>query len=199
MTKATPAPQKPRRRNKTNPEGANQFKVDPRQSLFLEYYFDPKSATFSNGLQSAIMAGYSETTAIALTGKMPKWLQESAREFNRQKLLDKAEKNINEFLDLPSETQAMGPFGPLFHKVGRQKGKPIMVKNPSLLGLKGNMTQFVASKLGRKAYGEKAGGGLQLNVHVYGPEQLKRVAARIYNDESTGEAAPDRLLDSDKS
>ena len=32
---------------------------DPRQSLFLQYYLDPKSKTFSNALQSGIRAGYS--------------------------------------------------------------------------------------------------------------------------------------------
>lgn len=81
----------------TNPNGANQYVLDPRQSLFFEYYLDPKSETFSNALQSAVMAGYTEEYAKVLMSKMPTWLSEKVNDMN---LLSKAERNINKFLDM---------------------------------------------------------------------------------------------------
>lgn len=85
---------------KTNPHGANQYKVDPRQALFLKYYLDPKSKTFSNALQSAIKAGYDDEYAKTITGKMPKWLAEKIRDTY---LISKAEENLKEFLENGSE------------------------------------------------------------------------------------------------
>lgn len=46
--------------NKTNPNGANQFQIDPRQKLCWDFYVDPNSETFSNITRSAIKAGYTE-------------------------------------------------------------------------------------------------------------------------------------------
>ncbi len=43
-----------------NPNGANQFQVDPRQKLFWEHYVNPKSDTFGNITQSALKVGYTE-------------------------------------------------------------------------------------------------------------------------------------------
>jgi hypothetical protein len=57
-----------------NPNKANQYRPDPRQSLFLSYYLDPKSKTFSNALQSALKAGYEQEYAESITAKMPTWL-----------------------------------------------------------------------------------------------------------------------------
>lgn len=78
-----------------NPNGANQYKVDPRQALFLSYYFDQKSETFSNALQSALKAGYEEEYAKTITAQMPTWLSENIRE---AKIIKQAEKNLNNFL-----------------------------------------------------------------------------------------------------
>lgn len=81
---------------KQNPNKANQYKVDPRQALFLQYYIDPKSETFSNAYQSAKKAGYEEEYAQNITGQMPTWLSESIRD---RYLIDKAEQNLKEFLE----------------------------------------------------------------------------------------------------
>ena len=75
---------------------ANQHLVDPRQSLFLENYFDPKSGTFANALQSALKAKYSQEYAEILSARMPKWLSEKV---SNSYLLQKAESNIKEFLE----------------------------------------------------------------------------------------------------
>lgn len=81
----------------TNPNGANQYQPDPRQKLFLAYYLDPKSETFSNAYQSAIKAGYEEEYAKTILNQDLDWLSESLRDNN---LLNKAEKRLNQILDL---------------------------------------------------------------------------------------------------
>lgn len=79
-----------------NPNKVNQYTApDPRQSLFLKYYLSVKSETFSNALQSALKAGYSQEYSENLTSEMPKWLSESLGDIN---LIKKAEKNLDKFL-----------------------------------------------------------------------------------------------------
>lgn len=79
----------------SNPNGANQHKADPRQALFLSYYLDQKSETFSNCFQSAIKAGYEEEYAKVLVASMPTWLSEKLKD---NEIVKKAEKNLEEFL-----------------------------------------------------------------------------------------------------
>lgn len=75
----------------------NQYtEPDPRQSLFLAYYLDPKSDSFSNALQSCLKAGYSKEYGENITSIMPKWLSESIGD---QELLHKAEKRLKQILD----------------------------------------------------------------------------------------------------
>jgi len=52
---------------KTNPNGANQYTLDPRQKKCWEAYTNPESETFGNATQSAIKAGYTEGTADTIT------------------------------------------------------------------------------------------------------------------------------------
>lgn len=73
----------------------NQYKADPRQSIFLSCYLDPKSETFSNALQSALKAGYEQEYAENITSLMPDWLSEAIGDMN---LIKKAEKNLLYFL-----------------------------------------------------------------------------------------------------
>lgn len=75
---------------------ANQHTPDPRQALFLSYYIDPKSETFSNAYQSALKAGYEEEYAKVILNKDLDWLSESVKDMN---LLHKAEKRLNQVLD----------------------------------------------------------------------------------------------------
>lgn len=79
----------------TNPNGANQYISDPRQLACWKFYTDPKSETFGNATQSAIRAGYTETTADHIT--LEAWFVGKLR---RLQLLDKAEKVLEETLDL---------------------------------------------------------------------------------------------------
>lgn len=69
---------------------------DPRQADFLARYLDPTSPTYSNGLQSALAAGYSQEYAEVLVGQMPTWLSEKLKD---NVLLEKADKNLEMALE----------------------------------------------------------------------------------------------------
>ena len=103
---------------------ANQYKVDPRQALFLSYYLDPKSETFSNALQSALRAGYEQEYAENITSLMPDWLSESIAELN---MVHKAEKNLNNIMELP-------------------------VTDDKYIGHVAKVSMFVAERLNKKKY-----------------------------------------------
>lgn len=82
---------------RSNPNKVNQYTApDPRQSLFLSYYLDPKSDTFANALQSGIRARYTEEYSKTLMSQLPAWLSESISD---QELLHKAEKRLKQILD----------------------------------------------------------------------------------------------------
>ena len=71
--------------------------LNPKQELFLAYYTDPKSETFSNALQSALKAGYAQEYSESITSQLPDWLSESLGDTRR---LKKAEKNLDEVQDI---------------------------------------------------------------------------------------------------
>ena len=82
---------------KNNPNKVNQYTApDPRQSLFLSYYIDPKSETFSNAYKSALKAGYEEEYAKTILSQDVQWLSDSLSDAS---LLNKAEKRLNQILD----------------------------------------------------------------------------------------------------
>jgi hypothetical protein len=58
----------------------NQYIKDPRQTAFLQAYYDPSSTTYSNAYQSAVQSGYSEATAKDILHNRPKWLSETTGE-----------------------------------------------------------------------------------------------------------------------
>lgn|SRR5574343_78739 len=87
----------------TNPNGSNQYQLDPRQKACWDYYIDPSSPTFSNGMQSAIRAGYEEAYANQIT--TTEWFKEKLRRAN---MLNKAERNLDRALDIPIEDEKLG-------------------------------------------------------------------------------------------
>ncbi len=139
---------------KNNPNGANQWIADPRQQLFLAYYLDPKSLTFSNAYQSALKAGYEDEYAKVIMSKMPTWLSEKVNDLKSSDMLEKAERNLVEMMDLPSMTHAMGAFGPLYDGKGDDK-KPVMAYATGLLKIKNDASKFVAEKIGRGKYAKE--------------------------------------------
>ena len=77
-----------------NPNGANQYLLDPRQKLCWDLYIDPKSETFGNAYQSALKSGYEEETASQITRST--WYTEKCRRLN---MVQKAERNLDKALD----------------------------------------------------------------------------------------------------
>lgn len=122
--------------NPTNPNGANQYQLDPRQEATIAYYIDPKSETFGNLLKSALKAGYKESYAISMYSKA-EWLPEKGRDML---MLEKAENNLNEFLTMStSQLRVVGD-------------EAIEVIDPQLAKIKQDTTKFVAERLGKNKY-----------------------------------------------
>ena len=104
--------------------------LDPRQVAFMEYFFEPKSETFGNCLQSALKAGYSDGYAEQLTSRLPNWLKESFDKLKRKGMLTKAEHNLFKLLDVDEN-------------------------DPRLVAIKADISKFVASRLGKAVYSER--------------------------------------------
>lgn len=190
---------------KTNTQDDSKALADPRQLLFLTYYLDPKSETFSNAFQSAVKAGFSEAYANGIVASAPEWLKEKVEDLYHDNMLRKAERNLNGILDLPDKVQAMGPFGPLFEKSTgkgkkKKKGKPIMTYATSLIKIKNDASQFVAERLGRKKYAKEAplGGNVYNILNIIAGNQRTRIARRALARGRGGAQPSDRLSDSDQ-
>ena len=77
--------------------------LSPQQLAFKEAYTDPKSPTFGNAKQSALKAGYSEHYSNNITRSGNDWVSEIVRDQERKQ---KAEKRLDEFLDMDVEDPA---------------------------------------------------------------------------------------------
>lgn len=121
----------------TNPNGANQFNADPRQANFIANYLDPKSATYSNCLQSALKAGFSQEYAENLLNIMPKWLSESLDISGDMKRLRKAEKNLDEVQNLD---------------ILNEEGKP----DPQIIANRTKVDIFIAERLNKNKYAQRS-------------------------------------------
>jgi hypothetical protein len=118
----------------SNPNKVNQYtEPDPRQSLFLSYYLDPKSETFSNAYQSALKAGYEKEYAENLTSSMPKWLSESLGDL---KMVERAERNLKQVQELV---------------VVDEKGKVAT----DVLRERNKVDMFIAERLNKKKYSQR--------------------------------------------
>jgi hypothetical protein len=83
---------------KTNPNGANQFSLDPRQKECWDLYINPKSKTFGNAKQSALKVGYEPDYADQITTS--EWFIGKVRRLN---MLNKAEKVLDKALTYKTE------------------------------------------------------------------------------------------------
>ena len=81
--------------SESNPNGANQYQLDPRQKMCWSSYINPSSETFGNATQSAIKAGYTPDYADQIT--TVDWFKGKVRRLN---MVSKAERNLDETLDL---------------------------------------------------------------------------------------------------
>ncbi len=121
----------------------NQWKADPRQSLFLSLYLDPGSETFGNAYQSAIKAKYSEDYARTLStpSKQTSWFAENV---NKSYLVKKAESNLKDFLELKTT-----------NGVTTKDGELKEFEDAGLNRVKADMTKFTLEKLKKDEYGAK--------------------------------------------
>jgi len=108
--------------------------LNPQQELFLERYTNPKSPTFSNAVQSAIEAGYTENYANNITGLMPDWLFDYIGDMKR---LKRAEKNLTEVQEIDIITE---------------EGKP----DPQLIEKRTKVDMFLAERLNKSKYSTRS-------------------------------------------
>jgi topoisomerase IA-like protein len=124
--------------------------LTPQQELFISYYTNPTSATFSNALQSALKAGYSQEYSESITAKDLTWLSES---IGSMKLLEKAERVLNETLDVEHVVPKIGMFGPI---VDKETKEPVMEVDAHILKIKQDSAKFIAETVGKKKYSKKS-------------------------------------------
>jgi hypothetical protein len=138
-------------------------KLDPRQVLFKTYYTEPTSPTFSNALQSAIRAGYPPNYAKNITAPVIGniWVKDNVVDKYRL-MLEKAESNLKEAMEMDVKEKAVGAFGFLYEKVRVGKKtikKPIYRDNIGKLKIKIDVSKFATERLNKKTWGQDGIGG----------------------------------------
>lgn len=118
--------------NPSNPNGANQYQLDPRQKMCWNYYINPSSETFANALQSAMRAGYTQEYANQITSS--DWFIGKLRRVN---MLEKAEKVLKDTLD--------------YNPVDQLTGKP----QTDLLRIQVDVGKHLTKTLGKEDYSER--------------------------------------------
>jgi hypothetical protein len=142
----------------TNPNGANQYILDPRQKLCWNYYTDPKSETFGNATQSAIKAGYEECYADQIT--TTDWFIGKLWRLNATLT---GEKKLKEILELPMVDQ---------------EGKV----DVGLARIQADLAKYITSTLGKRE-----GYSTQQNVdHTTGGKPIP-ILGNVHEDTNTKE------------
>lgn len=157
--------------------------LEPRQIAFLKNYLDPKSDTFSNALQSGIKAGFSEEYSSNITSLMPDWLSEN---IGRTQMLKKAEKNLEEMLDMPIQTLEWQGRG--------EDAEQVVITDVGLVRIKQDTSKFVVSRLNKEKWSERSeltgkdGGEIKINIVNYGDSTTDKLSTE---DISTTDTASD--------
>lgn len=126
--------------------------LTPQQELFLAYYTNPKSETFSNAYASAKKAGYAEEYSQNMISQMPDWISNNISLTRR---LLKAEKVLDETLEMDTKD-------PVTNKT-----------DSSLQKTKADVAKFIASTVGKSTYSTRTeltgqnGEALQIQVVNY--------------------------------
>lgn len=148
--------------NPSNPNGANQYLLDPRQLKCWEYYADPKSETFGNATQSAIKAGYEPDYADQIT--TVEWFKGKVRRLN---MLSKAEKVLDKTLSY--ETDSVGEDGKTKVQV-------------DLLRVQTDVAKTVATTLGKdEGYSRK----LEIANDSFTDEEQAKLLALLNDEKGT--------------
>lgn len=112
------------------------------QMMALEYYFDPTSPTFGKPSECGVRAGYTPKTARIISTFQ--WWKDALAAANRV-LLQKAERNLDEMLDLECNVSL----------IDNKSGLEIKKINSNLMRIKADITKFVAERMGKEKYAEK--------------------------------------------
>lgn len=104
--------------------------LNPQQLMFKEAYCNPNSATFSNGYQSAKVAGYGEEYCKNITGQGSDWLSGLIRD---KEMLEESEKALKEAIN---------------YSVLDDEGK----RDAAFAALKLKAAMFGAERLGKDKY-----------------------------------------------
>jgi phage terminase small subunit len=134
--------------NPPNPNGANQFQLDPRQKKCWESYINPNSKTFGNAYQSALSAGYSDASANQIT--TTEWFIGKCSRLN---LLNKAEKVLEEMLDLPVNVVDRYNRDKDDEDFNSDEDEPqelVLRTEPALVKIKQDTAKFVSERLGKE-------------------------------------------------
>lgn len=120
----------------TNPNGANQYVLDPRQKLCWDLYVNPKSKYFGNAYQAAQAVGYEESYAATITTQ--DWFKEKVRRLN---MLGKAEKVLDDMLEMPVKVLDWEGSG--------EEKEQVVKTEPALVKIKQDTAKFLAERLGK--------------------------------------------------
>lgn len=85
----------------TNPNGANGTTSDPREQTCWDFYVESIIKGQVNAYESAIKAGYEESSAKHIT--LRRWFIERLEDLERKQMLSKAEKKLSKTLDYNPE------------------------------------------------------------------------------------------------
>ncbi len=84
-------------KKKTNPNKANQYTPDERQAVCWDFYIESLAKGTPNAYESAIKAGYEESSALNIT--VTTWFTDKLSKLKRKEMLSKAERNLDKILD----------------------------------------------------------------------------------------------------
>lgn len=128
--------------------------TDPKQSLAISYYKNPKSESFGNLYQSLVRAGYKESYADTIYDRIPAWLSQSL--VNTVENVVQADKNIKKYLN---------------YDIDLEDPKP---KDMDIMKIQADLSKFVTkSKYGAEEDDSKP--NVQINIVNYSDEKAKTV------------------------
>lgn len=85
----------------TNPNGSNQHTSDPREQICWDFYVESVAKGQDNAFESAIKAGYEESSAKNIT--LRGWFKERLEDLERKNMLSDAEKLLRKTLRYKTE------------------------------------------------------------------------------------------------
>lgn len=135
--------------------------IDPKQSMAISNYKNPKSETFGNLYQSLLRAGYAESYCKTIYDKIPAWLSQST--VNTVENVVQADKNIKKYLNYDIDLEAPKP------------------KDMDIMKIQADLSKFVTkSKYGAEEDDSKP--NVQINIVNYSDEKAKTAVDAVVTD-----------------